>query len=1193
MNSRPQLRKLFRRLATLMDATRDVKHPPGPIPSPPPPGPTPPPPGPTPPPPPAAPGDVGTFMVRNASAGPTPFAGVHVFDEGLVTDPATLVATDEPNIQFVPWNYWPDGSLRDCHVGGVTTLTANTPKTITIRNDGPASGTNLTAAQLQASGLTVAFTTSFGNVTFSGTDWLSPVQTWVQGPKLLLAQYYKAIGGSAHLGAWVWVFFYGAGVQSRVIPVIENGWLLEPGPTSHSGTFAVSINGSQVFNESVALPHHGRTPLVKDKLWYSSGGADHQCMFKQNRTELEKTGFALSRVISLPDNYTGGSQSPMLTSFTPLQLGLFNTSMSGGGDHTNLGIETGYDADYLACDGLQTWKSMCWQGYSWGRYPVHHRDKATNKPFRFSQRPGVISSGAGINALEGAENTVQGIYQPIPDGSGIQPDNVDIAHQPRGPFLPWRSTGLPYFLEELQFLANTNFIMYGRARGEAQCLIIMRALQTRAMAWGSRALIEAAAVCKHDDPLRLEYEASIDANVEFYDLQQRNEFGLLPNSFDGEYKQLAIQPFQADFLASAWGRGVIYKVGSTQAIRDKLRNFYDWLARATVSRFGALDSTTDIPFSHASMQYYKAAGTLYPGSPVFVYGTGPGVLTPGLDPLQTNFEDGSGPWHASYRAMHDALFAGPNNPAPTGIIYSDALGDPGGVWGPAMCSLAINHFLGGPKAMPGYLRVRGVPDDAFYQACVSGQSIKYAAIPLYTEDDLDVPASEWATAIPAAGQRININLNGLNDELGVDPEAGIAQATNWWNGYQPQNIVTSLSGAWNWGVQVNEWGDKGAILMYGGGHGAATANVTAIFDFDTRLWSTVGFAQNVPATEAWTGFGNLKVNDRTNYVQANDQRDSTWMDYPYTTAFGTSYILLNAHMYLHMEYAPSSATNGSKGSLVIGHLQWSNDPSDTVPPKYSQYPAIAHQMDLATGLIKRGTSTAPITQGAAESNAFVRDTKRNRLWHFYQQRSIAYYYDLAEPAPRVRKEVAIGTVPGGPPEIGVSSFAMLYVEEMDAILAVGGNNAAGSQMGCYWIDMRTGFPVMESYAYAPPNRVAPMGGKMVGVAYEPTLKAFYFYEGRQTTTCEVLQLSTTDLKTTTYSWRKESFTGPTPPGQLQGAITDDLYYSELYSPGRRWMYVKALGCFAWVNGTSPPNPSVDGVSRTGTVQLWKAPGVVV
>jgi hypothetical protein len=1188
--SRPALRTLLRRLKTLFDAVHEKKHPA--VPGPPAPNPGPPPPGPVPPPPPAAPGDVGTFMVRNASAGPTPFAGVHIFDQGIVTDPTKLVATDEPDVQFVPWNYWPDGSLKDCHVAGVTTVAANTPKTITIRNDGTASGTNLTTAQLQASNLTVAYTTSFGNVTFSGADWLTPVQTWVQGPKCLLVQYYKAIGGSAHLGAWVWVYFYGSGVQSRIVPTIENGWLLEANPTSHSGTFAVSINGTQVFNESIALPHHGRTPLVKDKLWYSSGGADHQCMFKQNRTELEKVGYALSRVITLPDDYAGGGQSPMLTSFTPLQLGLFSASMSGGGDHTNLGIETGYDADFLACDGLQTWKSMCWQGYSWGRYPVHHRDKATNKPFRFSQRPGVISSGAGINALEGAENTVQGIYQPIPDGSGIQPDNVDIAHQPRGPFLPWRSTGLPYFAEELQFLANTNFIMYGRARGEAQGLIIMRALQTRAMAWGSRALIEAAAVCKHDDPLRLEYEASIDANVEFYDLQQRNEFGLLPNSFDGEYKQLAIQPFQADFLASAWGRGVIYKVGSTQAIRDKLRKFYFWLARATVSRFGALDSTTDIPFSHASMQYHKAAGTLYPGSPTFVYGTGPGVLTPGIDPLQTNFEDGSGPWHASYRAMHNALFAGANNSAPSNTIISDALGDPFGVWGAAMCSLSIAHFNGYPGALAGYNRVRGATNDDFYQSAIISKNIKYAAIPQFIEDDIDYPASEWTTALPAAGQRININLNGLNDEVGVDPEAG-QPATNWWNSYQTQSIVSSLSGAWNWGVQVNEWGTKGAMLMYGGGHGAATANVTAIFDFGTRLWSTVGFAQNVPATEAWTGFGNLKINDKSNYVQANDLRDATWMDYPYTTVHGTSYILLNAHMYLHMEYAPASATNGSKGSLVIGHLQWSNDPSDSLPPKYSQYPAIAHQMDLATGLIKRGTSTAPVTQGAAESNAFVRDTKRNRLWHFYQQRAQAYYYDLGEPAPRVRKEVTIGTVPGGPPEIGVSSFAMIYVEEMDAILAVGGNNAAGSQMGCYWIDMRTGFPVMESYAYAPPNRVAPMGGKMVGVAYEPTLKAFYFYEGRQTTTCEVLQLSTVDLKTTTYSWRKESFTGPAPPGQLQGAITDDLYYSELYSPGRRWMYVKALGCFAWVNGTSPANTSVDGVSRTGTVQLWKAPGTVV
>lgn len=714
----------------------------------------------TPPSPAAGPGDIGSFMVRNASAGRVTFAGVQVFEEGVVTDVATLVATDEPEVQFVPWVRHPDGSLNEVHVAGRTTVAANTRKTIVIRNDrSTAVGSSLTLAQLQASGLTVAIgSDNYGNATFSGTDWLRPVYTAVAGPKCLIALFNQPLGSNPLLGAWVWVAFFGPGIKSRVLPTLENGWLDKADPTSHSGRFTVKINGTQVFDEAVELPHHCQAPLVKNRLWWNSDGSADECMFKQDVDELERVGATVPRSMKLPDTFSGTGQSPVVTGFVPLQRGNFNYPMDSGGDHDAIGLETGWQANYLYCDGLQTFRSMVWNDYAYGHHPVHHRDSATRRPFRFADHPWVISNGTETDALAGAENTAQNKFAPIPSASGRVPEKFEMGHQPRGGAWSFRATGMPYFVEQLQFIANTNYIMLGRQRDPTQVdgskgIFNTRALQTRALAWGLRALFDACHFTKDGDPLKLDYQKSVEANATFYKGQMnrpgstsvlRNPLGLMPNNFAGVFdtsvgQEIALQPFQTDFLASAWGMGLIQKVGATRAVRDDMRRFYEWIVQATVDRFGALDSTTDMPFSHSSMQFFKPEGWVVPTepSPRFRYGTGPGVMVAGPNyRTNTDYQGGDGPWFKNYREMHDFLFAnkypGSDNVPATNTIVSNTLGDPYGPWGPAMVSLTVAHFLGIPKALPGYKRVRGATNDDFYDAVkIRGGEIKYAAVPKY------------------------------------------------------------------------------------------------------------------------------------------------------------------------------------------------------------------------------------------------------------------------------------------------------------------------------------------------------------------------------------------------------------------------------------------------------------------------------
>ena len=1192
MSTRSPLRSPLRRALLSLFAAAAVKSTvpapapgPGPTPPPPPPGPTPPPP------PPAPPLEGAEFTLVSADTGTRNFQKGVSFAQGQVPAGQQLVFSGA-TARYTPKTYHPDGSLDwAVVVGSASVSPAGATVTMTL-GEPTTPGTAVSLAALRASGITCTITAgAFGSATWgaNSADWESPHYTWYETDRGSCWYFRKQIGADPHLVACLRVRRFADG-RWDVLPRIENGYFRVAGPSNKNAVFTFSMNGTQKFSESVDLTHHCHFYCINgaELSYWDAAGSAHDVWAYDNREQVESTGWfpAIDPAIS----YTTWSGVTQPT-YSPLMLGLFRPGMSSGGGHYTIGLFPRWDVVAHVTSTEATAKTQIRMAMAYGRYGIHYRNEATG----WVAKPNDVdeSLNLGINPTANCGLKDPGVaitYTPAP--SGPAPDEWSRSHNPAPPVAAARKTGEWWFAEECQFQAMTAYWMNAFSRFNNQGLIHPYYLETRAVAWPLRNLFMAASITPHDHPLKADMVSVADNNIVKFAELATNPFGIVGIGNSGGNTQ----PWQHAFLVSAFGYALANRLGSTPTIRATLNTFFHWLGKSVVMRLGGNGAT--------EWNVRDATGT-----PQGIYGIAPTMNPQGPGELADNYVQVNPEWNAPGLAADGGppiFFANPGemiNVWSRHLIIDAGMADPGplsnpgpgalrggfhpeadGPWGNLQMEIGYCQTFGVAGIEEGVARMKAAPG----WSDLLDNAIAGAPEYFFTKATL----GGTADYIPAPGQRTNINLNGFNGEPGVDPEAGETTFDSWWNGYQFQSIVSSMSGAWNWGVQAPEWGAKGALLRYGGGHGAATANVVGIFDFDTRMWSTVGFAQNVPTTESWTGYDNITTGP---YTQANDLRDSTWMDYAYTTGAGTSYILLNAHMYLHMEYLPPSAgnVNGTKGSLVIGHGQWNNDPSAPLPPKYTQYSAIAHQMDLQTGLIKRGQSTAPVGLGASENNAFVRDTKRNRLWHFYQQSPTAYYYDLDEPAPRARKQVTIGTVAGGPPEIGVGNWFFVYIEAMDAILMTGGGNFAGAEMSARWIDMTTGFPVLAATAYDPPSRVMPMGGRMAGGAYTPVLNALYFYEGRQQQTCEVLQFSTTNFKTTSYAWRRESFTGPTPPGQVQGGIPNDLYYSELYSTGRGWMYLEAEDVFAWVPGVTSANASVDGVSRTGTVQYWKPPGTIV
>jgi hypothetical protein len=602
------------------------------------------------------------------------------FTGGIVASGATTQVTVR--------NAWPDGSAKFVQVAGSYTSTGGTPSTITLTSGTASSGTALTTSDLQAA-LTQPVTVdagAFGLASWSGGDWASPFQTWTTGHLMSSWVYRKQVGSDAHLVAWLEVRLYLGGAV-EVLPWVENGYINVASPTSKSETFTFTLGGTSRFSRTIDLPARARTPLIFGSALSHWLGTDPDVTPTHDKAYLQSTELVPTYRAVVPP--TSAAVTGLVSSYTPLQQGDWTYSadtMSGGGFAEPIGLLPNHEAVFLTTTATSTYGAVIRNGYSAGRYGVHYRDEATNRPLRFSQHPHRSTNASSLGA-----------GQVPPEATGTASPEWDVAHSPSLGFLPYLLTGRFYFMEQVQFAATANYLFatdLQRNFANGWFEPLGGAVQVRQCAWAFRTLVQALTATPDSDAanLRGEFITSVEANIDRYHSRyvaaSNNPLGFVECDIDYALESgrgdslFTFAPWQQDFHTAAWGMALAMNLPISGTASTKMAAFFAWKAQSVIGRLGTSSSPD---YWYINAQAYEVA------------------IAPSDAP---NWTTGAGPWYTTWRQVYDAtatyMAAGGGRPFATveGILDDAVDSGASGQWGnlqPAL-AYAVRHGVSGAQA---------------------------------------------------------------------------------------------------------------------------------------------------------------------------------------------------------------------------------------------------------------------------------------------------------------------------------------------------------------------------------------------------------------------------------------------------------------------------------------------------------------
>lgn len=535
-----------------------------------------------------------TLRVSSSSTGTgLPFSAGYAFKQGDIPSGKYIGASNGNlrGFQSAVKNRWRDGSVKFAVLSGLIDLQANVEQTLSIGwTDSAPVGSALTIADLKATGVSASISFgSYGAASWSGNGWDAPFLSPVSGAQMSSWVFRQPIGADPHLVAWIEVRLYRGGAV-EILPWVENGFLLRAAPDVRSGTATFAVNGATRFTGNLTLYSHTRAVLGSGQVLSHWLNGDPGVSFRHDMGYLQLTGLVPAYRGVTPSS--ANLWSRMSTSYTPLALHNFPTTMGSAGYDPSIGPLPEWDVVYMTSGGdRRAWLAVQINGYAAGRYGFHFRDETTNRAPRLSAFPNLVLDGSSGISDTSASSTNQ--YTPVQSG-GAAPRFAG-SHMPSIAYMAYLVTGRWYFMDEMQLLSSAMFLkQHNQARGYTQGIIHSwgGANTTRGAAWILRALASTAVMTPdEDEPMKSEYVGSIQYNIDFhharYVAQPNNPLGLMqPYSDytpgDGKIDSAA---WMEDFLT--WSFGNFKAVQAYGAAYDvKVDQFLAWKYRSIVGRLG-------------------------------------------------------------------------------------------------------------------------------------------------------------------------------------------------------------------------------------------------------------------------------------------------------------------------------------------------------------------------------------------------------------------------------------------------------------------------------------------------------------------------------------------------------------------------------------------------------------------------------
>ena len=447
------------------------------------------------------------------TGGSIPFTVGHAFRQGDVPAGSSVVSADAASLQCVPWNHWPDGSIKQAWLCGTAATSAGVRKDLHLSVGAAAGGAAVSLAALRAKLAAGSITVgAYETVDLPTLVASAPFDLFGNGTGVIFAGpvcshwiWRRRIAGTPHLELWVPIRMYAGGQLEICRPWLQNGDFLVASPTSYTLTVTISLAGTQRYSQSMTLYHHTVVPLVvgranEHSYWYDT---DPKVRPSHDVDYLMASGHVMRyRHVAPGDTVLNA----LTRDYTPGWRGDTLSGMAAPGGNPHIGPIPKWQAMWLVSGGdVRAFDNVIANGLSAGARSAHFRD----------------AGGAGQNTGRYIVQSAypQASYAPqgtpvFPEGSG-NPNSIETAHQPALAYLPWLLTGDVFFLEEQIGWVTWNFLWYGYAlRRQAEGYYEMYGREVRGSAWSLRSLAHLLGSCPETHVLRPEWIAQAQYNID-------------------------------------------------------------------------------------------------------------------------------------------------------------------------------------------------------------------------------------------------------------------------------------------------------------------------------------------------------------------------------------------------------------------------------------------------------------------------------------------------------------------------------------------------------------------------------------------------------------------------------------------------------------------------------------------------------